>query len=385
MSGCATLILAGGSGARMGSDVPKQYLDLCGLPVLRRTVTVFLDHPLVDNVQVVIGEEDKNNYEAAVTGLDLPDPVIGGITRQASSRKGLESLASTNPDIVLIHDAARALIDAATIDAVISALDLNHAVLPGIPVADTLKRVLGDTAIVSDTIDRTTLWRAQTPQGFRFDKILDAHRQFENEDLTDDAAVAERAGTDVAMVRGNENNFKITTQDDLERAKTMMSSSMGDTRIGTGFDVHAFGDGDCLTLCGIEIDHEQGLEGHSDADVAMHAITDALLGAIAAGDIGNHFPPSDEKWRGAASYVFLEHAAKLISDRNGSIANIDLTIICETPKIGPHRVRMQESLASLLTIEVSRISVKATTTEKLGFTGRNEGIAAQAVAAVRLP
>ena len=385
MSGCATLILAGGSGARMGSDVPKQYLDLCGLPVLRRTVTVFLDHPLVDNVQVVIGAGDKNNYEAAVTGLDLPDPVIGGITRQASSRNGLESLASTNPDIVLIHDAARALIDAATIDAVITALDLHHAVLPGIPIVDTLKHVRGDTGIVSDTADRTTLWRAQTPQGFRYGKILNAHRKFANEDLTDDAAVAERAGTDVAMVHGNETNFKITTQDDLERAKTMMTGGMSETRIGTGFDVHAFGDGNYLTLCGIEIDHEQGLEGHSDADVAMHAITDALLGAIAAGDIGDHFPPSDGKWRGTASSVFLEHAVKLISDRGGSIANIDVTIICETPKIGPHRARMQESLASLLSIEVARVSIKATTTEKLGFTGRNEGIAAQAVAAVRLP
>ena len=385
MSGCAALILAGGNGSRMESDIPKQYLDLCGIPVLRRTVSAFLDHPMVDTVQVVIGPDDGTNYATAVAGLDLPDPVIGGANRQESGKNGLESLCSSNPDLVLIHDAARPLIDAATIGAVISALKQHIAVLPGIPVADTLKRVSGDTAMVSDTVDRTALWRAQTPQGFRFNEVLAAHRRFAQENLTDDAAFAERAGIDVAMVHGNEANFKITTQDDMKRAITLMNGSLGETRIGTGFDVHAFGDGTHVTLCGVDVAHDQGLEGHSDADVAMHAVTDALLGAIAAGDIGDHFPPSDEKWRGAASSIFLEHVARLIADRQGSITNIDLTIICEAPKIGPHRARMQESLASLLSIDASRVSVKATTTEKLGFTGRGEGIAAQATAAVRLP
>ncbi|MGB0631332.1 MAG: bifunctional 2-C-methyl-D-erythritol 4-phosphate cytidylyltransferase/2-C-methyl-D-erythritol 2,4-cyclodiphosphate synthase [Alphaproteobacteria bacterium] len=384
MASCAALILAGGTGSRLGSDIPKQYLTLNGVSVLRRTVDVFLSHPEIDTVQVVIGAGDRSLYDNAIGDADIRAPVTGGATRQESGRNGLEALADDAPDYVLIHDAARPFIDEPTIDRVLDALKSSAAVLPGVPVADTLKRGAGDPPEVTDTVDRDGLWRAQTPQGFQYPKILEAHHACTGKELTDDAAVAEHAGLSVALVHGHEDNFKITTPDDLERAQRMTEISSVDFRVGTGFDVHALTDGDHVILCGIRIDHTHGLEGHSDADVAMHAVTDALLGAIAEGDIGNHFPPSDEQWRGAASSVFLEHAAKLISDRGGSIGNIDLTIICEAPKVGPHRDAMESSLANILGIDRSRVSVKATTTETLGFTGRGEGIAVQASAIVRL-
>lgn len=384
MARCAALILAGGTGSRLGSDIPKQYLTLNGKSVLRRTVEAFLRHPQIDAVQVVIGADDRQIYDEAIGDAEIRAPVTGGASRQESGRNGLEALADDPPDLVLIHDAARPFVDAATIDRVIAALDSSPAALPGVPVADTLKRGSGDPPVVGDTVDRSELWRAQTPQGFRYADILDSHRSAAGQELTDDAAVAENAGLSVALVHGHEDNFKITTSDDLKRAQRMTEGSSNDIRIGTGFDVHALGDGDHVILCGVRIDHSHGLEGHSDADVAMHAVTDALLGAIAEGDIGTHFPPSDDQWRGAASSVFLEHAGRLIAERGGSIGNIDLTIICEAPKIGPHREAMANSLARTLGIDASRISVKATTTEKLGFTGRGEGIAAQASAIVRL-
>ena len=384
MARCAALILAGGTGSRLGSDIPKQYLTLNGKSVLRHTVDVFLRHPQVDAVQVVIGAEDRQMYESAIGDAGIRAPVNGGASRQDSGRNGLEALIDDTPEFVLIHDAARPFVDAATIDRVIAALESSSAVLPGVPVADTLKRGTGDPPVVGDTVDRFGLWRAQTPQGFRFEEILNAHRDAIGQQLTDDAAVAENAGLSVALVQGHEDNFKITTSDDLKRAQRMTEGSTNDIRIGTGFDVHALGDGDHVILCGVRIDHTHGLRGHSDADVAMHAVTDALLGAIAEGDIGSHFPPSDDQWRGAASSVFLEHAGKLIAGRGGSIGNIDLTIICEAPKIGPHRDAMADSLADILGISADRVSVKATTTEKLGFTGRGEGIAAQASATVRL-
>lgn len=384
MARCAVLILAGGSGSRLGSEIPKQYLNLNGLSVLRRTIDAFLAHPGIEAVQVVIGAQDRERYDNAIGDADIRPPVSGGASRQESGRNGLEALADDAPDYVLIHDAARPFADSATIDRVLHALETSDAALPGVPVADTLKRGTGTPPLVDGTVDRTNLWRAQTPQGFRYAKILDAHRACEGMEFTDDAAIAEHAGLSVALVRGHEENFKITTADDLERAKRMTENTSGDFRIGTGFDVHAQTDGDHVVLCGIRIDHSRGLEGHSDADVAMHAVTDALLGAIAEGDIGSHFPPSDDQWRGAASRVFLEHAGKLISKRGGSIGNIDLTIICEAPKIGPHRDAMAASLATILGIDQGRISVKATTSEKLGFTGRGEGIAAQASAIVRL-
>ena len=385
MARCAVLILAGGSGSRVGADMPKQYLSVGSVPVIRRTVEAFLSHPAVDVVQVVIGADDADRCAAALDGLDIPAPVAGGASRQESGRNGLEALEPSNPEFVLIHDAARPFVDPATIDRVIEALADAPAVLPAVPVADTLKRSAGAPPVVAETVNRQNIWRAQTPQGFRFADILTAHRNAAGLEMTDDTAVAEHAGLTVSLVHGSEENFKITTPEDLRRAERITGNMTGETRIGSGFDVHAFGDGDKVILCGIEIAHDRALEGHSDADVALHAVTDALLGAIAEGDIGSHFPPSDPQWRGAASRMFLEHAASLITGRNGSIGNIDLTIICEAPKIGPHRDAMRQSLSEMLNIEPDRVSVKATTTEKLGFTGRGEGIAAQAAVTVRLP
>jgi 2-C-methyl-D-erythritol 4-phosphate cytidylyltransferase/2-C-methyl-D-erythritol 2,4-cyclodiphosphate synthase len=381
---CIALIVAGGSGQRFGAERPKQYLDLAGKPVLRRTVEAFLRHPQVGGVRVVIDPAWRDAYDAAVTGLGLPDPVAGGASRQDSVRNGLEALAADGaPGLVLIHDAARPLIDETTIGAVIAALDEQPGAIAAVPVADTLKR--GNDGVISATVDREGLWRAQTPQGFRFPDILEAHRAAAGLSLTDDAAVAERAGLAVALVPSKEDNFKVTTPDDLTRATRAVMSSLWDIRTGSGFDVHRFTDGDFVTLCGLQVPHSHGLEGHSDADVGLHALTDAILGALAAGDIGSHFPPTDPRWRGADSAKFLRHAADLVTERGGVMAHADVTIICERPKVGPHRAAMAERIAEILGIEVGRVSVKATTTEQLGFTGRREGIAAQAVATIRLP
>lgn len=384
MTTCTALIVAGGTGQRFGAERPKQYLDLAGKPILRRTVEAFLGHPAVLAVQLVIDPAWRESYDDAVAGLDLPEPVPGGATRQDSVRNGLEAIAARGGcDRVLIHDAARPLIDAATIAAVIAALDDAPGAIAAVPVADTLKR--GAAGTVTGTIDRDGLWRAQTPQGFHFPLILDAHRAAAGLALTDDAAVAERAGLAVALVAASEENFKVTTPDDLVRASRILTASLGDIRTGSGFDVHRFTDGDFVTLCGLRVPHDQGLDGHSDADVGLHALTDAILGALAAGDIGSHFPPSDPQWRGADSAKFLRHAADLVAARGGVIAHTDLTIICERPKVGPHRAAMAVRVADILGIAVDRVSVKATTTERLGFTGRGEGIAAQAVATIRLP
>lgn len=381
---CIALIVAGGSGQRFGAERPKQYLDLAGKPVLRRTVEAFLNHPQVTGVRVVIDPTWRDAYDSSVAGLGLPDPVAGGASRQDSVRNGLEALAADGaPDLVLIHDAARPLIDAATISAVIGALETTPGAIAAVQVADTLKR--GNSGAITGTVDRDGLWRAQTPQGFRFPAILEAHRAAAGLSLTDDAAVAERAGLAVALVPSKEDNFKVTTPDDLTRATRAIISSLWDVRTGSGFDVHRFTDGDFVTLCGLRVPHDHGLEGHSDADVGLHALTDAILGALAAGDIGSHFPPTDPRWRGADSAKFLRHAADLVAERGGVIAHADVTIICERPKVGPHRAAMAERIAQILGIEVSRVSVKATTTEQLGFTGRREGIAAQAVATIRLP
>ncbi len=387
MSSCTALIVAAGSGQRFGAEIPKQYLDLVGKPVLRRTVEAFLRHPRVKAVRVVINPAFRDLYDAAVAGLGLPEPVAGGASRQDSVRNGLEALADSAPDHVLIHDAARPLIDDATIDAVIAALDHHPAALAAVPVADTLKRGKGglNGGLVTGTVDRSGLWRAQTPQGFRFPEILAAHRSAAGLELTDDAAVAERAGLPVALVPAREENFKVTTPDDLARAARVIDSALSDIRTGMGFDVHRFAEGDHVTLCGVRVPHSHRLEGHSDADVGLHALTDAILGALCAGDIGSHFPPSDPQWRGADSALFLRHAAELVTARGGRIAHVDVTIICERPKVGPHRDAMTARIAEILGMAADRVSVKATTTERLGFTGRGEGIAAQAVATVRLP
>jgi len=383
MTSCAVLIVAAGSGQRFGGERPKQYHELAGQPVLRHTVRAFLDHPAVSRVQVVYQPAHDQLYQAAVAGLDLPPPVAGGDTRQESSRLGLERLAASAPDLVLIHDAARPLVDGATISRVIAALEHHPAAVAAVPVIDTLKR--GTDGLSAGTVDRTGLWRAQTPQGFRFPAILDAHRRLAGAGLTDDAAVAEQAGLPVALVLGSPDNIKVTTPDDLTRAERLLAGAAPETRTGLGFDVHRFAPGDHVVLCGVAVPHEQRLEGHSDADVGLHALTDALLATISAGDIGSHFPPSEPQWRGADSAVFLRHAVELIRRRGGLIAHVDVTLICERPKVGPHRPAMVARLAELLEIAPERISIKATTTERLGFTGRGEGIAAQAVATVRLP
>ncbi len=378
------LIVAAGRGVRAGGNVPKQYRPIAGIPLLRRTVTAFVHHPNVDAVKVMIGAGDDEAYADALAGLDLLAPGTGGVSRQETVRLGLESLATgVAPDKILIHDAARPFVSPQVIDRVIEALDTTPGALPGIAVADTLKRV--EAGRVLDTVSRDGLFRAQTPQGFRFPDILAAHRQASGSELTDDAAVAERAGLTVAAVDGSEDNVKITTPEDFARAERAIQTGGGEVRIGQGFDVHRFAPDRSLRLCGVDIPHELGLAGHSDADVALHAVTDAILGAVACGDIGTHFPPSDAQWRDADSRRFVEFAVTCVTERGGGLRHIDLTLICQAPKIGPHRTAMQASLAAMTGLEPGRVNIKATTTEGLGFTGRGEGIAAQAVATVHLP
>lgn len=374
----AALIMAAGRGQRLGADAPKQYLLLGERTVLSRSLALFAGHPQVDRVHAVIHADDHARYTAATASLALAPPIHGGTTRQESVRCGLEHLALDPPDLVLIHDAARPLTPSAMVGRVIDALASHEAAIPALPVADTLKQ--GNDGRVVATVPRAGLFRAQTPQGFRFAAILEAHRRFAGAELTDDAAVAEAAGLPVALVQGDESAFKITTGDDLERARRLTS----ETRIGTGFDVHRFGPGDHVWLCGVKVPHDHGLIGHSDADVGLHALTDAILGAIGAGDIGQHFPPGDPRWRGAASRRFLRHAADLLGERGGRIVHVDVTVICERPKVGPHRDTMRAAIAEILGIAIDRVSVKATTTEGLGFAGRREGIAAQAAATVSL-
>jgi 2-C-methyl-D-erythritol 4-phosphate cytidylyltransferase/2-C-methyl-D-erythritol 2,4-cyclodiphosphate synthase len=288
-----------------------------------------------------------------------------------------------NPARVLVHDGARPFLDAGLVDRVLAALDESPAAIPALPLRDTVKRGAG--GVVTQTVERADLWRAQTPQGFRYKDILAAHRGVIGQDLPDDAAVAERAGLPVRLIEGSEDNIKVTTADDLARAARILSARLGDVRTGQGFDVHAFGPGDHVWLCGIKVPHDRALIGHSDADAGLHALTDAILGALGAGDIGVHFPPSDAQWRGAPSHKFLRHAAELVKQAAGAISHVDVTLICERPKIGPHRAAMVKRVAEILELDPKRVSVKATTTEQLGFTGRGEGIAAQAVATLRLP
>jgi 2-C-methyl-D-erythritol 4-phosphate cytidylyltransferase/2-C-methyl-D-erythritol 2,4-cyclodiphosphate synthase len=383
MTATHALIVAAGRGTRFGGALPKQYLPLGGASVLRHAVAAFARHPRIGAVQVVIRPEDRRVFDEAVAGLSLLPPIPGGAERQDSVRLGLEALVPHEPGRVLIHDGARPFPDQALIDRVIDALDDAPAAIPALPLGDTVKRVVDGW--IRDTIDRTQLWRAQTPQGFHFKAILEAHRAASGHLLTDDAAVAEAAGMAPLVVLGSDDNLKVTTAQDLASAERLLAIRLGDIRVGQGFDVHPFGPGDRVVICGIAIPHDRSLAGHSDADVGLHALTDALLGAIGAGDIGVHFPPTDPRWRGAASDRFLAHAAALVRQKGGDIAAVDVTVICERPKIGPHRARMIERVAAILAIAPTRVSVKATTTEGLGFTGRGEGIAAQAVATVRLP
>ena len=383
MSECIALIVAAGRGTRLGGERPKQYRTLAGQALLRHSAERLASHPRIDRVRVVFHPDDNDLYAAAVAGLDLLPPVPGGAARQDSARLGLESLAEFTPSRVLIHDAARPFVDHAVIDRVLDALDDAPGAIPALPVADTVKR--GKSGLVTDTLDRTGLWRVQTPQAFDYRAILDAHRAVAGLELTDDAAVAEHAGLAVRLVEGSEANFKVTAPEDFARAEKLASGSTGDYRTGQGFDVHAFGPGDHVWLCGLKVPHDHGLIGHSDADVGLHALTDALLGALGAGDIGMHFPPGDPKWRNAPSHLFLRHAAELVAKEHGRIVHVDVTMICEAPRVGPHRAAMVAKIAEILGLAPNRVSVKATTTEKLGFLGRGEGMGAQAVATIQLP
>jgi 2-C-methyl-D-erythritol 4-phosphate cytidylyltransferase/2-C-methyl-D-erythritol 2,4-cyclodiphosphate synthase len=384
----AVVVVAAGRGTRAGGDLPKQFADMAGRPVLAHTLAAFQGHPSVGRIVVVIHPDDRLIYDQAIAWQSdkLASPVPGGATRQASVLAGLEALATNAPDLVLIHDAARPFVDAATIDLVIAAIGQSDGALAALPVADTLKRQAAD-GTTAGTVERAGLWRAQTPQGFRFARILSAHRQAADAgriDFTDDAAVAEWAGIPVKLVPGSEHNIKITTAEDLAMAAERLTPPR-EIRTGQGFDVHRFRDGDHVWLCGVRIPHDHSLEGHSDADVGLHALTDALLGTIGDGDIGQHFPPSDPKWKGAASYLFLADAARRVRERGGRVVNVDVTLLCEAPRIGPHRVAMAARVAEILGLTLDRVGIKATTTEQLGFTGRREGIAALAIATVSLP
>ena len=384
----AALVVAAGRGTRVtGANGPKQYISIGGDSVLARAMRIFASHPRIDMVQVVIHADDGALYRrtADQVAAHLPPPVFGGATRQESVRAGLEALSEHRPDLVLIHDAARPFTSPATVYAVIEALAHSPAALAAQPVTDTLKRCASGGKVEA-TIARETLWRAQTPQAFRFNEILGLHRRAAEAgrcDFTDDAALAEWGGLAVQLVPAEGLNMKITTQEDVEMAEALLSRT--ETRIGQGFDVHRFIEGDHVWLCGVRVPHDHGLEGHSDADVGLHALTDALLGAIGDGDIGQHFPPSDPQWRGAASHLFLSDAARRTGQKGGRIVNVDVTLLCEAPRIAPHREAMRARIAEILGIGIDRVGVKATTTERLGFPGRREGMAAMAVASVSLP
>lgn len=386
----AAVIVAGGSGLRAGGEKPKQYQLIGGRPVIWWTLKAFLGHPGVAHVQPVIGEGHEEMFAESVAGLDVPLPVIGGSTRQDSCRIGVEAVERHDPTKVLIHDAARPFVSQDLISHVIAWLERFAAVIPGMPVAETLKYAPG--GVVSRTVDRAGIWTAQTPQGFTYQAILAAHRRAQAEataNLTDDASVAEHAGIVISMIPGRHENRKLTTAEDIDIANRDMTArkleNLPDIRVGQGIDIHPFDTGDAVTLCGVAIPFTHRLQGHSDADVAMHALTDAILGAIGEGDIGTHFPPSDPQWKGAPSRIFLARAMELIEAKGGLIANVDITILAEAPKIAPHVPAMRAILAPLLRIDPSRIAIKATTMEKLGAIGRREGIMASATATVRLP
>ena len=391
----AILVVAAGRGSRAGLGLPKQYRDIAGRPLLAHTLSALLTAAPDAQLLTVINPDDADLYAQAVTHLPaaalarMHPPAHGGATRQDSVRLGLEALArqAPHPQIVLIHDGARPFSSEALIARAHAAALAHGAAVPGLALIDTIKEVDGQGKIIA-TPPRAALRTVQTPQAFRFDLILAAHRKAAQEGqsgLTDDAAIAEWAGYGVHIFEGERENMKITNAEDIGLAEAKLIGSLQDIRTGQGFDVHAFGPGNHLWLGGYKIAHDHGLLGHSDADVLSHAITDAILGAIADGDIGSHFPPSDPKWRGAASSIFLGAATQRLRDRGGIIVHIDATVICERPKIGPHRDAIRASLAAITGIAIDRIAIKATTSEHLGFTGREEGMAAMAIATVRLP
>lgn len=383
----AAVVVAAGRGLRAGGGVPKQYRFIGGEPVIRSSLALMAWHGEVSTVVPVIHPDDAVAYAAAANGLKLMSPIFGGATRQASVRAGLEALSSHPPEIVLVHDAARPFCSASLVSRAITACAQTGAAVPALEVSDTIKSV-DSNGIVTGTHDRATLRSIQTPQAFAYPALLDAHRRAakdHREDFTDDAALAEWAGLKVAVFPGEPGNLKLTTDDDFARAEARRVASLADLRVGNGVDVHAFGPGDHVMLCGVRIPHDRGLTGHSDADVAIHAIVDAILGALSDGDIGAHFSPNDPRWRGAASEQFLTFAVERVRARGGRIAHLDLSIVCEAPRLDVHRDAMRERIAAIADVAVERVAVKATTSEKLGFTGRGEGIAAFATATVRLP
>ncbi|WP_068076463.1 bifunctional 2-C-methyl-D-erythritol 4-phosphate cytidylyltransferase/2-C-methyl-D-erythritol 2,4-cyclodiphosphate synthase [Novosphingobium lentum] len=376
----AAIVVAAGKGLRAGGTVPKQFAPWRGKPLLRHSLEALAAAGIAPIVVAVPASWEAEAAEVA-QGLSAVRFVAGGATRQDSVRAALEALAMAEPllvpELVLIHDAARPVLPGAVISALIAGLADHDAAIPVLPVVDSLVR--GEDAIMQQPVAREALYRVQTPQAFRFPAILAAHRNWQGETVAgDDAQVAAAAGITVALVDGDEALRKVTFASDFR--DHMNHSAL--PRVGQGFDVHRLADGEELWLCGIKIEHSQGLAGHSDADVAIHALVDALLGAIAAGDIGDHFPPSDPQWRGASSDRFLAHAASLVGEAGQAIGNVDVTIICEAPRIGPHKAAMRARLAAILAIDIACVSVKATTSERLGFTGRGEGIAAQAIATV---
>jgi 2-C-methyl-D-erythritol 4-phosphate cytidylyltransferase / 2-C-methyl-D-erythritol 2,4-cyclodiphosphate synthase len=383
----AAILVAAGRGLRAGVGGPKQYRTIGGKTVILRAMEPFCTHPHVFAVQPVLNPDDTALFNEAARGLRHQPPTAGGATRQASVHAGLEALAAQKPDIVLIHDAARPFVSQALISRAIDAASRAGAAIPVIPVTDTVK-LIDAGGNIEATPERARLRIAQTPQAFRFDVILAAHRRAARDgkrDFTDDAAIAEWAGLTVATFEGDAANMKLTTPEDFVREEARLASLLGDIRTGTGYDVHAFGEGDHVMICGVRVPHTKGFLAHSDGDVGLHALVDAILGALADGDIGSHFPPSEPQWKGASSDRFLKYAADRVAARGGRIANLEVTLICERPKIGPLRDQMRARIAEIAGVNVSRVAVKATTSERLGFTGREEGIAATASATIRLP
>src|SRR6201996_1336868 len=383
----AAILVAAGRGLRAGAGGPKQYREIGGQTVIYRAMEAFCRHPQIFAVQPVLNPDDAAIFNDAVSGLRHAPPANGGATRQASVHAGLEALATEKPDIVLIHDAARPFVTAARISSAIEAANRTGAAVPAVAVTDTIK-LIGAAGDVEGTPERARLRIAQTPQAFRYDVILEAHRRAAREgrdDFTDDAALAEWAGLTVATFEGDPANMKLTTPEDFVREEARLGAMLGDVRTGSGYDVHAFGEGDHVMICGVRVPHSKGFLAHSDGDVGLHALVDAILGALADGDIGSHFPPSDAKWKGASSDQFLKYAIERVTARGGRVANLEVTLICERPKIGPLRDTMRARIAEISGVHISRVAVKATTSERLGFTGREEGIAATASATIRLP
>jgi 2-C-methyl-D-erythritol 4-phosphate cytidylyltransferase/2-C-methyl-D-erythritol 2,4-cyclodiphosphate synthase len=379
----AAVVVAAGRGTRAGGSRPKQYQEFRGVPIIRTAIAAFAEHPAVGPVQPVIHPSDIDQYRAAIAGLQILEPVAGGATRQDSVLAGLAALEPHRPQRVLVHDAARPFVTPALIE---RAIATSGAAVPALPVTDTIKLVTDGRVV--ETLDRARLRAVQTPQIFDYSDLLEAHRKAaaaDRHDFTDDAALAEWAGLPVATFAGDASNIKLTTPEDFANAEKARRAELTEIRVGSGYDVHAFVEGDHVMLGGVRIPHTRAVTGHSDADVALHALVDAILGALAEGDIGVHFPPSDPQWRGASSDTFLAFAVQRVKARGGEIAHLDVTVVCEAPRVGPHRDAMRKRIAEIAGISIDRVGLKATTSEKLGFTGRSEGITANAIATVRLP